>query len=143
MGKYKKKKCREDKHFSWVSDIVMDKSTIKKIVKGGRNRWMIENEVFNALKNNGYNYDRNYGHGYKNLSNNFATLMMLAFTFDQILEMNSKNFKAILRKLRIKKDVWEKIRFYFEDYLIKSWDFLLEFLINSNKVQLEINYNSS
>ena len=30
---------------------------------GGRARWKIENETFNTLKNQGYNFEHNYGHG--------------------------------------------------------------------------------
>ncbi|MEZ4549426.1 MAG: hypothetical protein R2874_02835 [Desulfobacterales bacterium] len=46
--------------------------------RGGRARWKIENETFNTLKNQGYNFEHNYGLGVKNLSLIFAMLMMLA-----------------------------------------------------------------
>ena len=42
--------------------------------RGGRGRWMIENEVFNTLKNQGYNFEHNFDHGYNNLSTNFSIL---------------------------------------------------------------------
>jgi hypothetical protein len=35
---------------------------------GGRARWRIENETFNMLKNQGYHFEHNYGHGYQPLS---------------------------------------------------------------------------
>ena len=35
-------------------------------MEGGRARWSIENETFNTLKNSGYHFERNFGHGYKN-----------------------------------------------------------------------------
>jgi len=38
------------------------------IMRGGRARWKIENETFNTLKNQGYNFEHNYGLGKKNLS---------------------------------------------------------------------------
>ena len=50
----------------------------------GRARWKIENETFNTLKNQGYCFEHNFGHGEKNLSTVFAFLMMLAFLIDQI-----------------------------------------------------------
>ena len=139
----KKEECHEPRHFSWVTDINLNKASIKTVMKGGRNRWCIENEVFNTLKNHGYNYDRNYGHGYKNLANNFAMLMMLAFTFDQVLEMCSKQFKTLLKKYRLKSTIWEKIRFYYQDFLIKSWDYLIEFLIKVADGPVELNLNTS
>ena len=46
---------------------------------GGRARWKIENETFNTLKNQGYHFEHNYGHGYQHLSVVLAMLMLLAF----------------------------------------------------------------
>ncbi|PJD91453.1 MAG: hypothetical protein CK424_06460 [Legionella sp.] len=42
------------------------------------------NETFNTLKNQGYNFEHNYGHGYKNLCSVMTMLMMLAFLMDQV-----------------------------------------------------------
>src|SRR5262249_28730526 len=47
-------------------------------------RWKIENETFNTLKNQGYHFEHNYGHGAQNLATVLALLMLLAFTIDQI-----------------------------------------------------------
>ena len=47
----------------------------------------IENETFNTLKNQGYNFEHNYGHGDENLSVVFAMLMMLAFLVDQAQQL--------------------------------------------------------
>ncbi|MFN8458864.1 MAG: hypothetical protein U0401_30145 [Anaerolineae bacterium] len=57
----------------------MTKLNLFDLMRGGRARWKIENETFNTLKNQGYNFEHNYGHGPQNLSVNFALLMMLAF----------------------------------------------------------------
>jgi hypothetical protein len=48
-------------------------------MRGGRARWRIGNETFNTLKNQGYHFEHNFGHGYEHLSVVFAVLMMLAF----------------------------------------------------------------
>ena len=53
--------------FSWVTDIELNENNLMKIMKGGRGRWKIENETFNTLKNSGYNFEHNFGHGHKNL----------------------------------------------------------------------------
>ncbi|MDL1981259.1 MAG: hypothetical protein LWX02_07290 [Deltaproteobacteria bacterium] len=50
-------------------------------------RWKIENETFNALKNQVYHIEHNYGHGEKNLSMIFFMLNLLAFFTHQILEL--------------------------------------------------------
>jgi len=66
-------------HFSWVTDLRVHKGTVNQIMRGGRARWRIENETFNPLKNQGYHFEHNFGHGYQHLSVVFAVLMMLAF----------------------------------------------------------------
>ena len=70
----------------WVTNLAVTKENVRKIVQGGRARWKIENQTFNTLKNQGYNFEHNYGHGNKTLSNVLAGLMLLAFLVDQCLE---------------------------------------------------------
>src|SRR5499427_5830248 len=55
-------------HFSWVTDLRVSKRNVYKLMRGGRARWKIENETFNTLKNQGYHFEHNYGHGTQNLS---------------------------------------------------------------------------
>jgi hypothetical protein len=126
----KGKDCREEKHFSWATDINLTKESIIKVARGGRARWSIENEVFNTLKNHGYHFEHNFGHGNINLSTNFAKLMMLAFFMDQVQEMCCKYFKKLLAKLKQKSRVWERIKFYYQEFKIESWESLLIFLAN-------------
>jgi hypothetical protein len=33
------------------------------LMRGARARWKIENETFNTLKNQGYHFEHNFGHG--------------------------------------------------------------------------------
>src|SRR5256714_4769261 len=61
-------------HFSWVTDLRVSKRTVYKLMRGGRARWKIENETFNTLKNQGYNFEHNYGHGEQHLSLVVATM---------------------------------------------------------------------
>ena len=74
-------------HFSWVTDLRVSKRNVYKLMRGGRARWKIENETFNTLKNQGYNFEHNYGHGEQHLSVVFAMLMMLAFLVDQTQQL--------------------------------------------------------
>src|SRR6266850_1037336 len=55
-------------HFSWVTDLRVSKRNVYPLMRGGRARWKIENETFNTLKNQGYHFEHNYGHGEQNLS---------------------------------------------------------------------------
>ncbi|NKQ39440.1 MAG: hypothetical protein HF967_08280, partial [Methanosarcinales archaeon] len=54
---------------------------------------------FNTLKNQGYQFEHNFGHGDNNLSVVFAMLMMLAFLVDQIQQLACKLFQAVWRLL--------------------------------------------
>ena len=82
-------------------------------MRGGRARWKIENETFNTLKNQGYQFEHNYGHGEKHLSVVFALLMMLAFLVDQVLQCACQLFRAVWQKEGSKKRMWEHMRALF------------------------------
>lgn len=58
-------------------------------------RWKIENETFNAAKNQGYHLKHSYGHGKKYLSSLFGGLMILAFLIDPAQESFYRVFDVI------------------------------------------------
>ena len=43
--------------FTWVTGITLSKANVEKVMRMGRARWKIENETFNTLKNQGYNFE--------------------------------------------------------------------------------------
>ncbi len=47
-------------HFSWVTSLEITPDNAHEIMRAGRSRWRIENETFNTLKNQGYNFEHNY-----------------------------------------------------------------------------------
>jgi hypothetical protein len=113
-------------HFTWITDLPLTKSSVYKIMKGGRARWKIENETFNTLKTQGYHFEHNYGHGNRNLTTVFAYLMMLAFLIDQVQQLCCKLFKAALEFSKSKIRFWEKVRGYFTLYYLDSWEQLYD-----------------
>jgi hypothetical protein len=115
-------------HFSWVTDLRVSKRNVSTLMRGGRARWKIENETFNTLKNQGYNFEHNYGHGEQNLSVVFAMLMMLAFLVDQTQQLCCALFQAVWGKLGSKRLLWERMRALFYDYRLDSMRELLETL---------------
>ena len=98
-------------------------------MRGGRARWKIENETFNTLKNQGYHFEHNYGHGERNLSVVFATLMMLAFLVDQAQQLCCTLFRAVWAKLGSKRLLWERMRSLFYTYRLDSMRELFEALL--------------
>jgi len=110
-------------HNTWVTHIVCSRQTVEVIKRGGRARWKVENETFNTLKNQGYHFEHNYGHGKKNLSVVFALLMMLAFFVDQIQQLSNPLFRAAWEKCKTKKQLWEEIRTAFRAFVVLSmWE---------------------
>jgi hypothetical protein len=122
---------KKQKYFSWVTDIDITKNNLQELMRAGRARWKIENETFNTLKNQGYHLEHNFGHGKKNLSTIFSFMMMLAFLIDQIQLIGSVKFQKALEKAKSKTRLWFKMRSYFCNFLINSWDDL--FLSISNQ----------
>jgi hypothetical protein len=116
-------------HFSWVTDLRVNKGTVYQLMRGGRARWRIENETFNTLKNQGYHFEHKYGHGYQHLSVVFALLMMLAFCVDQVQQLCCPLFQAVWAKLGSKRRLWERLRALFYDYALMSMRHLLEALL--------------
>ena len=100
-------------HFSWVTDFEIIRDNAFQLMRGGRARWKIENETFNTLKNQGYHFEHNYGHGDNHLSVVFALLMMLAFLVDQIQQLACQLFRAVWQKEGSKTGMWEHMRALF------------------------------
>jgi hypothetical protein len=105
-------KGKKSTMFSWVTDLPVEpKETMLPLIeRGGRARWKIENETFNTLKNQGYHFEHNYGHGFKHLSTVLMMLMMLAFLVDQTAQLTCPLFRAAYEKLRTKRSLWERLR---------------------------------
>jgi hypothetical protein len=121
------------KTFTWVTDIKITKSNAYDIMRGGRTRWKIENETFNTLKNQGYQFEHNFGHGYKNLSMVFAMLMFLAFAIDQLQQVSCFLFQSALEKMGSRSALWEQIKALFRTYYINSWMDLFESIARGHK----------
>jgi Transposase DDE domain len=116
-------------HFSWVTDLRVPHANVETLMRGGRARWKIENETFNTLKNQGYHFAHNYGHGVQHLSVVLAVLMMLAFLVDQAQQLCCALFRAVEKKCGSKRVLWERLRALFFAYALTSMRQLLEALL--------------
>ena len=113
------------KHFTWITNIQISRSNCEEIMRGGRARWRIENETFNTLKNQGYNFQHNYGHGHENLCTVMSLLMLLAFTIDQVQLLGCKVYQEAKKSAGTWKGLWEETRALFIYTMIESWDIFL------------------
>jgi hypothetical protein len=116
-------------YFSWVTDLDLSEESVWFVMRGGRARWKIENETFNTLKNQGYQFEHNFGHGEQNLSVVFAMLMMLAFLVDQVQQLCSTLFRSVWQKFGTKRLMWDRMRSLFHSFAFDSMQELFEALL--------------
>lgn len=115
--------------FSWVTRLPLTKENVYQVMRAGRARWRIENETFNTLKNQGYNFEHNYGHGYKNLCSVMTMLMMLAFLIDQVQQLCCKRYqKARQRATGVLSVLFNTIRTLIQYAVWSSFTELLSFI---------------
>lgn len=126
------------KAFSFISDIPLDTRSVDKVVRAGRARWKIENETFNTLKNQGYNYEHNYGHGKKHLATNFCILMFLAFLVNQIEQHCDKFFRTAFAIKGTKKALWKNIRKVFDMVEVPSMEIIYKII--SGDIKLKVSF---
>ena len=78
----------ENTKFVWITNLNVDSNNFKKIAKGGRLRWKIENEGFNIQKNGGYNLEHPYSKNERAMKN-FYLLLQIAHIISQLIEKGS------------------------------------------------------
>jgi len=110
----------QDREWTWVTDLYLTAGDAGQGARGGRARWRIENETFNTLKNQGYHFEHNYGHGYQHLAVVFALLMMLAFLIDQVQQKCNPLFRLAWDRKGSKKELWEAVRQLFASFCVSS-----------------------
>jgi len=123
--------------FNWLTNLKINKKNVCQIMRAGRSRWKIENETFNTLKNLGYHFEHNYGHGKDHLSTLFAFLMLLAFMIDQIIQVSYPIFRLIEKNIRTKIKLWESIKAIFHTLTCSSMEFIYHKVATLFAMQIE------
>lgn len=109
---------------SWITNIPLNARSVEAVRRAGRAKWKIESETFNTLKNHGYNFEYNYGHGKQNLATILALLMFLAFTVDQMIQRCLRVFRQVRGSLRTKAKHWDMVRSPFKVQFFPTMDTL-------------------
>lgn len=135
---YWETKAGKTQHFSWVTDFNVTKLNVVMIMRGGRARWKVENETFNTLKNQGYHFEHNYGHGQHNLSVVLAVLMMLAFLVDQLQQLGDALFQAALAKKKRLIRLWEQMRALFQTLDFNSMQEIFQAILYGYTAKVKI-----
>jgi hypothetical protein len=106
-------------HFCWITDLTVTKLNVFDLMRGGRARWKIENETFNTLKNQGYNFEHNYG----------------PFLVDQVQQLAFPLFQAVLKKERSRKRLWQHMRALFYTLEFAALEDIFSALLYGYKVE--------
>ena len=125
------------KRFSWVTSLDLHSNKVYRIMRGARARWKIENETFNTLKNQGYHFAHNYGHGKNHLCHVLALIMLSAFFIDQLLQTCNKLFQQIWKKAKTKVKMWRTMLSLFSTTRLKSFQDLWTKLADEYEILLE------
>ena len=126
-------KKQKTTNFSWITSLPITVDNVHEIACAGRKRWSIENELFNTLKNQGYEFEHNYGHGQQYLSSTLAGLMLLTFLTDQLQNHACQSFKAARARTRVQKKMWESMRSLIELVDIPDWETLWKIIAKPGK----------
>jgi hypothetical protein len=125
------------KTFTWVTSLPIRRQHVYQIRCAGRSRWKIENETFNTLKNQGYHFEHNYGHGYQNIATTLVYLMFLAFLLDQIVQRFNRAFQQLWQASKTKKKLWGLIRGLFDSQFFESFQAIYLTIARLFRLQLE------
>lgn len=116
-----------------TSHLLSDKTLIP-VITAGRTRWKIENENNNILKNHGYHFEHNFGHGKQYLAAILIMLNLLAFLLHTILDLTNNQYQRIRQELGTRKTFFQDIQALTRYLYFSSWDALLNFMFQ----QLEL-----
>ena len=122
------KKDGRKQHFSWVTKLSITANNVYEVMRAGRARWKVENETFNTLKNQGYHFEHNYGHGYKNLCSVMTMLMMLSFLIDQVQQLCCNVYQKARKHVGTLRGLFEKVRNRIDIGVWENWHHLYTFI---------------
>ena len=115
-------------HNAWATDHTLNEQRVVEVVADGRSRWKVENEGLNVLKNQGYHFEHNYGHGQQHLSMVLLTLLMLAFLFHSALGLSCSMYQAVRRELATRRTFFNDLRALTRYLYFPNWQQLLAFM---------------
>ena len=123
-------------HNAWITSHELTTKTVEEVADGGRARWKVENEAFNVLKNQGYAFEHNFGHGHQHLSATLLTMLWLAFLFHSVLHLTSTAYQAIRHALGARREFFNHVRTLACYLYFPSWDDLIAFMVQKLELQL-------
>jgi hypothetical protein len=124
----------KDYHNSFVTNHKVSMDCVAALARDGRARWKSENETNNTLKNQGYHFEHNFGHGEKHLANFLATLNLLAFLLHSLLNLVDEQYQLLRAELVTRMDFFNDLRALLRYMVFDSWDALMIFMLRALEV---------
>jgi len=115
---------------AWATTHLITDENVAEIATAGRTRWKVENENNNILKNQGYHFDHNFGHGKQHLSNLLATLIILAYLLHTVLNWMDTTYHTVRSLLPSRRTFFEHLRALIQYFLFDSWEHLMNFMLD-------------
>lgn len=122
----------KERVWCWITNLEPSKQNARDIMRAGRSRWKIENETFNTLKNQGYHFEHNYGHGQHHLSSVLGGMCLLAFLIDQANELACRVFQQALDNWHSRRLLWETYRAKFTNWRYPDWETLMAIMVDKD-----------
>jgi len=118
-------------HNSFVTNLLIHQGNIVELAACGRTRWKIENEMFNTLKNNGYNLTHNFGHGKHTLASVLVVLNLIAFAFHTACEITEELWTEARNKWKARRRFFGRLWNVASFLVFSTWDALMAAIIRS------------
>ena len=119
---------------SFVTNQIVSVENVVPLAEDGRTRWKSENETNNTLKNQGYHFEHNFGHGEEHLANFLATLNLLAFLLHTLLDLLDEEYQLLRKELVTRVDFFNDLRALLRYMVFDSWDDLMLFMLRALEI---------
>jgi hypothetical protein len=123
-------------HNAFVTNHVITAQAVEALGRVGRARWKIENEHNNVLKNRGYHFEHNFGHGQQHLSSVLCSLNLLAFLTHTVLQLLDPLYALLRTRLAVRKAFFSHVVALTHYMVFDSWQALLTFMAEGLEIPL-------
>lgn len=135
LSVYDERTGAQSYHHTWITNHIVNEHTVAEVCACGRTRWKVENEGINVLKQHGYHFEHNYGHGQQHLASVLLCFLLLAFLVHSVLQLGCDSYRAVRQALRTRAKFFESLRSLTRFFYFRSWEQLLTFMFQG----LELN----
>ena len=122
-------------HNAWATNHDVNEHEVAAIAASGRARWKVENEGINVLKNHGYQFQHNYGHGQQHLANVLLCLLLLAFLVHTVLHLSCETYRAIRQALGARRKFFNDLQALTRYLYFDSWQQLLTYMFQGLELE--------